>query len=292
MPRGKPPPEYLVEFTARNACVKFYDDHYTRFRSSFIAFGQPIEAVVHGFTEYTSGYQRLTSITAATPEDARFLSSCERRPLAIGVPFSCNNVYHQAFHAVPAFELWRSAAAAAGDAAIDYIPLIYPSAAVSRKMSDDPIKWHAWEFSVRPFTRRSGAEIAAATTRLLHAPCTCYDTVHGNAPAFNPLARTVAMRLRRFRKATLRSLRVPSPDLSAAAMTPPSAVKELLPRALSEPSSSAARAMLWVVRRHALRNIANDEKLTAGLAAELTLARRIRRVALEEMALAQQASCT
>ena len=56
------PPEYLVTFNLGNVCFTPFDDHYTRFRGSFIALGRTHEAVVHGFTEYTQGYQRLTSV--------------------------------------------------------------------------------------------------------------------------------------------------------------------------------------------------------------------------------------
>ena len=208
--------EFLIEFELRNACVTVFNDHFTKFRTSFTSLHEGVNAMVHGFTEYTQGYQRLTSIKSASDEErARLLATCDRRPIAIGIPFSCNNVYHQAFHAVPAWERWRSlvaaraamavgpswahaqqslqgampAAAAPGtpsplmragrgrrrsrlplpqpgaplagehavgrdaeqavwdydgdDRGIDYLPLIYPSAAVGKKMSADPLKWHA-----------------------------------------------------------------------------------------------------------------------------------------------------
>ena len=208
--------EFLIEFELRNACVTVFNDHFTKFRTSFTSLHDDVNAMVHGFTEYTQGYQRLTSIKAASDEErARLLATCDRRPIAIGIPFSCNNIYHQAFHAVPAWVRWRSlvaaraamaagpawahdaqplqaavpAAAAPGtpsplmragrgrrrsrlplqqaapsaeqqhavgtyaeqavwdydgdDRGIDYLPLIYPSAAVGKKMSADPLKWHA-----------------------------------------------------------------------------------------------------------------------------------------------------
>ena len=136
-------------------------------------------------------------------------------------------------------------------ATVDFIPLVYPSAAIGKKMSVDPRKWHAWEFSLRAFTGIASHALAQRTATILAAPCVCYDVVHANAPAFNPIARTAASRLRAFRRATLR-------------MLPPHA-------------GVASDAMLWVVRRHALRNIANDAELSSTLAADPTLARRVQR---------------
>ena len=46
--------------------------------------------------------------------------------------------------------------------------------------------------------------------------------------------------------------------------------------------------LLWIVRRHALRNIANDGALAARLAADRTLRRSVRRVELESMTLSAQ----
>ena len=58
----KSPPEFLIEFTLHNACVTYFDDGFSRFRSSFFSRTSPLEAMVHGFTEYTEGYQRLTTL--------------------------------------------------------------------------------------------------------------------------------------------------------------------------------------------------------------------------------------
>lgn len=202
-------PEYLITFSLRNACVTFYDDRSSRFRSAIFLQPQPPDgdeaySVVHGFSEYINGYQRLTTVRTS-PEGASLLNRCQRRPLGIGIPFSCNNIYHQAFHAVPAFGRWRSVTTE--DA--DFVPLIYPSAAVGKKMSTDPARWHAWEFSVRPFTTRTSAEIASRTAQLVSAPCTCYDALHGNADAFNPIARRAAPLLRAFKSATMRNMPAP-----------------------------------------------------------------------------------
>lgn len=168
-----------------------------------------------------------------------------------------------------AMQLWRSAASAAGDDAVDFLPLVYPTAAVGKKMSSDPKKWHAWEFSLRPFVKWASADIAARTQKILNAPCTCYDTVHGNAPAFNPIARTSASRLRAFRRATLRNLPRPMAVSRADAV-------------------ADKRSILWVVRRHALRNMANEATLRARFAADASLSSRVRRIVLEGMALSEQ----
>lgn len=280
---ARTPPEFWVTFHLRNACFIPFDDHYTRFRGSFIQLRKdaqpPLEAVIHGFTEYTQGYQRLSGVrTAGTKsDDDAVLATCERRPRAIGIPFSCNNIYHQSFHAIPAYERWKSKAT--GDD-VDFLPLIYPSAAVGKKMSLDPLKWHAWEFSVRPFTRLSYDVLAKRTAHVLHTPCTCYDEVYGNADAFNPIARTAVTRLLRFRQASLQMLPPPatiggdSADLEAAT-------------ALSQDQPS--NRILWIGRRHKLRNIANEAQLAERLEQqEPRLWKRMQRTILEGMGLAQQ----
>lgn len=116
---------------------------------------------------------------------------------------------------------------------------------------------------MRPFTAAAGDQIAARTARLLDSPCRCYDVVHGNAPAFNPLAARSAMRLRRFRDASLHQL--------PADANPRRAVQ-----------------LLWAVRQHALRNIENEAALQAGFAADPLLSVALRRVVLESLPLAQQ----
>lgn len=218
-------------------------------------------------------------------ERARLITTCERRETAIGVPFSCNNIYHQSFHAVPAWEHWREMARIhsrkADGADVDYLPLIYPSAAVGKKMSVDPRKWHAWEFSIRPYTSRPYEELAARTAQLLRpGSCVCYDRVFANAPAFNPIARRSASRMRAFRAAAL--LRSKPFALAGGLLDMAASIAG----GITAPSS--ARTILWVVRRHALRNINNDGQLAARVQADAQLASRIRRVELERMALSEQ----
>jgi hypothetical protein len=99
MPSGLPGamaanPEYVIEISLRNACVAFFDDRSTRFRSTFISL-DGADMMAHGFSEYQFGYQRLTTVRSAQPRDLEKLGRCRWAHLAIGVPFSCNNIFHQ-----------------------------------------------------------------------------------------------------------------------------------------------------------------------------------------------------
>jgi hypothetical protein len=280
--RSSTPPEYMVTFSLRSACVIPYDDRSSRFRSAIVSLRDDVEAVVHGFSEYVNGYQRITAVRPPSDGDKALLGGspptrCLNRPLGIAVPFSCNNIYHQAFHAVPAFERWAAIASAAGSA-VDFVPLIYPTASVGKKMSIEPRKWHAWEWSIRPFTRESSATIANRTHQLVNAPCVCYDVLHGNADAFNPIAVRSAGRLRAFRSAAL-------VNLHAAAYPFPASV-----RAADSLDGSTARAqmLLWVVRRHKLRNIDNEAALAKRLEGDPVLSQRVHRLVLDELPLGTQ----
>lgn len=276
--RTHTPPEYLLTFSLRNACVVPYDDRASRFRTSIVSLDAEIEAIVHGFSEYVNGYQRLTGVRPPAEDDAAMLKQCDRRPLGIGVPFSCNNIYHQAFHAVPAFERWAATVSAAPTGDLDFVPLIYPTAAVGKKMSVEPSKWHAWEFSIRPFTRLPSAAIANRTHQIVNTACTCYDTLHGNAEAFNPIALRSAARLRAFRQATLANLLPSEYPL-------PEAHEWIMPTTASAPTANSDGAgmagawavprqlLLWAVRRHKLRNIENEEALATHLASDPLLSR-------------------
>ena len=48
------PAEFLVEFSLSNACAVFFSDRTSQFRSQFISL-DGVEAIIHGFTEYTFG---------------------------------------------------------------------------------------------------------------------------------------------------------------------------------------------------------------------------------------------
>ncbi|EOD14042.1 hypothetical protein EMIHUDRAFT_211980 [Emiliania huxleyi CCMP1516] len=119
-------PDYLVgPFAFNNACVSFYADRASQLRPSVTSEAGD-SAMLHGFSEYTLGYQRVLKVRPAEATDQ--LRRCERRSLGVLVPFSCNNVYHMAFHA----------------------------------LSADPRRWHAWEWALRAMTPR--AEVAADST--------------------------------------------------------------------------------------------------------------------------------
>ena len=60
--RSSTPPEYMVTFSLRSACVIPYDDRSSRFRSAIVSLRDDVEAVVHGFSEYVNGYQRITAV--------------------------------------------------------------------------------------------------------------------------------------------------------------------------------------------------------------------------------------
>ena len=212
-------------------------------------------------------------VRAERRRDAAALAKCDVRPLAIGIPYSCNNIFHATFHAVPAWEQHAAAAAAQREPPPTFVPIVYSTTAIGKKMADDPALWHAWEFSVRPFSTLSAARIAADTTRLLRAPCTCFARVEANAPAFNPNARHAATRLRAFREAALRSVRA----MPNGAPPPP----------VHDVGASAAAAdgrLLYVARRHAKRAIVNGAALETALSA----LPEVRRVRLEELSLAAQ----
>lgn len=231
-----------------------------------------VTGIAHGFSEYVFGYQRISLVRAERRRDAAALATCDVRPLAIGIPYSCNNIFHQTFHAVPAWEQHAATAAAHREPPPTFVPIVYSTTAIGKKMSEDPALWHAWEFSVRPFSTLSAAQIAADTQRLLRAPCTCFARVEANAPAFNPNARHAATRLRAFREAALRSVRA-MPD-----GVPPAG------QGVYASAADAGGQLLYVARRHAKRAVVNGAALEIALSA----LPEVRRVRLEELSLAAQ----
>ena len=94
------------------------------------------------------------------------------------------------------------------------------------------------------------------TAQLLAAPCTCFERVEANAPAFNPNAHAAAPRLRAFTQQVLR-------------MVPP-------------PMAGVADRFLYIARRHARRMIVNGGELEQRLGALPA----VRRVELEGLSLA------
>ena len=77
--------EFFIEFTLRNACVTIFNDRYTQFRPWFTSLDDEIDAVVHGFTEYTQGCAcpRPTfqnAVPSAIPRHTQSIHSLRARP--------------------------------------------------------------------------------------------------------------------------------------------------------------------------------------------------------------------
>ena len=138
--------QYFVTMSLRNVCVVFYPEQRTQYRSQFVS-REGVTAVLHGFSEYDLGYQRLTTVRPEQARDRQQLARCTTKQLAIAVPMSSNNLYHQAFHAVPAWEALR--AHASHNATL--LPLVFPSAAFGRGKPASPRRWY-----VQPRARKVG----------------------------------------------------------------------------------------------------------------------------------------
>lgn len=170
--------EYNSSLSLRDACAVFFADEFSSYRSQFIS-RAGAAALLLSFDEYKISSVRATTVRPERADDAPLLSTCERRPLGIGIPFSRNNIWHQAFHAIPAWEALRGevARARAQGVAPTFVPLVLPKAGLGRYHSQHPASWFAWEFTLRPLSPLSASEIAAQTAALLAAPCVCFDRV-------------------------------------------------------------------------------------------------------------------
>ena len=129
--------QFFVTMSLRNACVVFYPEQRTQYRSQFVS-REGVTAVLHGFSEYDLGYQRLTTVRAEQARDRQQLARCRTKQLALAVPMSSNNLYHQAFHAVPAWEALRAHASQN----VTLLPLVFPSAAFGRGKPASPRRWY------------------------------------------------------------------------------------------------------------------------------------------------------
>ena len=102
---AQPRPETTMQLTSTfslsNTCVVFVKEGYRRCMPKFIS-RDGVAALVHAFSEFTFGFNRLTGVWPALPEDSGNLSQCDERQHAIGMFFS-NNFGHQVFHAVSAW---------------------------------------------------------------------------------------------------------------------------------------------------------------------------------------------
>lgn len=178
--------DHLVsEWNLRNACVTFHNWRGTLHRAQFVSL-ENISAVIHSFSEYSFGFGRLAFVRPAESTDAPALAQCEKRSLGLALTVSSNNLYHQFFHAVPAFE-----------ALLRYVQ---PDAVFVPLVSYMATSWlhpatnysHAWEFSLRALSSAPAKQLMEDTLRLFDAPCTCFERVEGATGAvslFYPKAR-------------------------------------------------------------------------------------------------------
>ena len=203
-------------YTTKNACATYTTNTSDSIRSNAATdwavrpqlISRTNERVlVNGYNEY---FMNLFKITQLRPERmSDQLDSCPRMRLAVGIPFSTNNIWHQLHHAVFA---WTSARRELGssigdDDDIAVLPLIWtlPSS-MKGKVKGDPPSWHAWEFSIRAFTSLPHAQILGQTASLMAARCTCFDSLHIAAGPFDPVDATDLARsmMWDFRQATLK----------------------------------------------------------------------------------------
>ena len=165
--------QYFVTMSLRNVCVVFYPEQRTQYRSQFVS-REGVTAVLHGFSEYDLGYQRLTTVRPEQARDRQQLARCTTKQLAIAVPMSSNNLYHQAFHAVPAWETLR--AHASENATL--LPLVFPSAAFGRGKPASPRRWYVQPraskvgrvWLARPLHDGGGLSPAPASPTVASAP--------------------------------------------------------------------------------------------------------------------------
>lgn len=263
--------EFRQTLSLRNACVAFYDDQYSFDRSHVVVKGNLLSPiVVHGFSERSQGYVRLTTVRAAESHEWRALDKCWNAPLGMGVPLAHpTSIYHQLFHAVSSWLSLRGHLIAAGMAddapASAFVPLVFASAALGHGKPISPRRWYGWELTLRPLTRASASDIAAATSRLLRTPCTCFDRFEAETRPLNPGARSSAELVRRFRDASLRN--APQPPLP-------------------NPSDASVGELLLVSRQGGRRAMTNEAELWGRLS---TIGGVVpRRVILETIPLAEQ----
>jgi hypothetical protein len=197
--------QFTLSLTLRNACVAFFDDRQTMYRSQIITFSESDEEMVlHGFNERSLGYARVTSVRPAARHERAAVQLCKRHKLGIGVPVShMSSVYHQMFHAVPTWAAAHQSGVGVNNAV--FVPLVFASAGIGRGKPSNPKRWHAWEFSLRAMTNHTATAIETAASDLLSSPCTCFERFHAHTIPFNPCFRGAARLMRDFREAALRN---------------------------------------------------------------------------------------
>ena len=245
-------------FSLSNTCVVFVKEGYRRCMPKFIS-RDGVAALVHAFSEFTFGFNRLTGVWPALPEDSGNLSQCEEREHAIGMFFS-NNFGHQVFHAVSAWgALHGRYQAAAARGSVAFLPLLgwKSGTTISR----------GWEFTLRAFVADSAQKILSDTSRLVHT-CSCFrqiDVDVGGMPpgTMGPVARKMAGQ---WRASTMRNVAVL--------------------RGLTTPSPPIQRRLLYLQRRGATRVVVNESSLLDAL--DRSAPNTVTPVVMESLPLADQ----
>jgi hypothetical protein len=239
-------PEYadhlVSEWTLRNVCVTFHNWRGTLHRAQFISLDN-MSAVIHSFSEYSFTFGRLAFVRPAEPHDVPALAQCEQRDVGLALTVTSNNLYHQFFHAVPAF--------------LTLLPHVQPGAVFIPLVSYLASNWlhpatnysHAWEFSLRALSRAPAKQLMADTLHLLDAPCTCFNRVEGATGAISLF----------YPKARSRILAFCRQAVKVARSMPPRALMPIETRA----SSSDGLVNILYVRRGSIkRALANDAEVS------------------------------
>ena len=193
--------EHLVsDWSLRNVCVTFHNWRGTLHRAHFVSL-ENVTAVIHSFSEYTFGFGRLAFVRPAEPSDAVVLASCTRRALGLAFTVTSNNLYHQFFHAVPAYHTLMQHLRAEAE----FIPLV--SYLSSHWLNPSTNHSHAWEFSLRAFSAAPARQLMADTLQLLTRGCTCFERVEGATGAVSLFYHKARARILAFCRQALRMAR-------------------------------------------------------------------------------------
>ena len=249
VPKAEATDQLQGDWSLRNACVGFSQKRSNHnealFRAHFVSYANEA-AVIWGFSEYTFGLERLAVVRNAEASDEVSRQSCTRRPLGLAMTISSNNLYHQFMHAVYSYQKLRHHAGPEAE----LVPL-----ATSRAHAwFHPItnSSHSWEFSVRPYTAKPGAEILQETLGLIRRRCTCYDRIEGatgGVSLYNPASLPRILTFCRGALRIARSIRLPMRvDTEVRAEARPTAA-----------------IVLYESRKSTRRAITNDADITRAL---------------------------
>ena len=256
-------------FTLQDVCVVFFNSTKASYRAQFVS-RRGERAIIHGFSERQFGFHRVATVRPAVANEYEALARCEQQPHAIAIYYSANNFFHQAFHAIPA---WEGLHAVAGSAAAVMIPLVGGNAGdwfAGRSLPS------AWEYTIRSLTALAPSSLAESLRRLLDVPCTCFSRVDGNVGAFSLFAdqqRYVSM-TRGWRQAALWNAHfLAKATLGAVALQPD--VK------------AHADSVIYVARVRGSRCITNEADFVRALSIQVGFV-RLRRAIMELMPLSEQ----